>query len=450
MELKYKEDIKQYTEAFIQRQPRYAVKQIGKTWITKNKALSDIPIRAHLNGQYYVGVLGKWYPPWALFDFDDFPIDTVEKIREDLGLDSHNSMLNTSESPNSYHLQIPLLYNGKPPTLRLLNQILGPWANENGVELYPQANRVIRLPFGHNQDCIDIEYRHLKDWKEKLDCFLKLDPFELKNFPMQQLRFEFKEDLNFIHKGNTFTEGKYLYENGLVTKNSRNESQFKVLYYLHMGMNIPPETAVSLTWNWIRNKHNGYSKQIFAAPGSVKKEIERQAKNIYGKYERNFIYPNEVNNSHNGYITKPDMIEILMINEASIPGTRFLFNLLKYYYPRRNRTQINIHSDNLKAWSIRGYISQLEALQSKGIIKRCDSYQAEVFSKSIKINWDFKDISQAILIDGRAPVTLEDTIAACFEPEEFREQLIKAGSKRVNAINATKRIFEVLQMHTHI
>ncbi len=442
-ELKYSEypEYKDFVNTFIQRDS-YVVKQIGKDyWKTKNKPLSDVPIKAHLNGQYYVGVKSKWYPSYAIFDFDDMKRDDVEDIREKFGLDCSNSMLDTSGSPNSYHLLFGTVYNGKPPTIRLQNQILKPAANENGIEIYPQTNRMIKLPYGYNQNCIDKVYLHLETWKQQFNQFSKLLPYELKNFPLQQMQFELNEEIGFKPKGNTFTEGKYLYENGLVTKNSRNESQFKVLYYLHMSMNIPPETAVSFTWNWIRNKNNGYSTDIRLSPHIVKKEIERQAINIWGKYERNFIYPNEVNNSHNGYVTKADIIEILMINQASIPGAKFLFNLLKYYYPRRHRTQVNIHSDILKTWSMKGYISQLEALQSKGIIKRCDSYQAEVFSKSIKINWDFKDISQAILIDGRAPDTWEDTIRAEYKPEEFREHLIRAGSERTAAIKTVSRIF---------
>ena len=436
-------DFIEYTNTFIQRQPRYTVKQIGKNWTTKNKPLSDRPIEAHLDGQYYVGVRGKWYPPYAIFDFDDMKENVVEKIRGDYGLDSNNSMLNRSESPNSYHLLFWTVYNDKPPTIRLFNQILKPIASEIGIEIYPQVNKAIRLPFGYKQDCIDIEYRHLDTWQEQLCWFSKLDPYELKNLPRQQMQFEFNEDINLKPKGNAFTEGKYLYENGLMSKSSRNDSQWKVLYFLHMSMNIPPETAVGFTWNWIRKKHNGYSKQILTAPGSVRKEIQRQAINIWGKYERNFIYPNEVNNGHNGYITKADIINISMINKASIPGTRFLFNLLKYYYPRRHKTLVNIHSDNLIKWSMKGYLSHLKALQGQGIIKRYGSYQVDSFSKSIKINWDFKDASQAILVDGRAPETLEDSITACFEPGEFRELWIKAGSERTAAIKATKRIFEV-------
>jgi len=440
MDLNQEREYREYTNTFIQRFPRYAVKQIGKgTWRTKNKPLSDIPVKAHLNGQYYVGVLGKWYPGFAIFDIDE---KDPEEIREKLGLDIQNSMLLRSESKDSYHLLFRSSYKQKPPTIRLLNQILKPFANENGIEIYPQANRVIRLPFGHKQDCIDIDYLHLEKWEDKLYWFNKLDEFELKNFPLQQLQFEFSDDISLKPSGSTFSEGRFLYENGLTGPHSRHDSQFKVLYYLYMNNNVPPETAIGLTWCWIKSKHNGHSKDIITAPGSVKKAIERQAISIYSKYERIYHFPNEINNRHYGYITKADIQDIVMISKASLPKTKFIFNLVKYCYPRRFRTFIDLHSDNLKGWSKKGYLNYLDELQAYGIIKRSDSYKVDAFSKSIKIYWKWKDTSQAILVDNRAPEELADTVRACYEPEEFRELLIKAGSERTNAIKGVKAIFE--------
>jgi hypothetical protein len=226
----------------------------------------------------------------------------------------------------------------------------------------------------------------------------------------------------------------------LVQPHSRNDSQFKVLKYLNR-QNIALEVAIDLTFKWIRNKHNGYSKDIITSPQAVKKEIERQARSVYFYNDYHQIYPDSTHNLHNGFITKADIEKIFYITETSLPKAKFLFHIVKYCYPRRFRTFISIHSDKLIDWSKRGYQSHLEALQRQDIVKRYDSYQVDKFSKSIKINWNFKDSSQAILIDGRAPETWEDTIRAKFEPEEFREHWIKAGSKRDTAIKVTSRIF---------
>ena len=84
----------------------------------------------------------------------------------------------------------------------------------------------------------------------------------------------------------------------------------------------------------------------------------------------------------------------------------------------------------------------MKSLQGKGKLTNYDSYKVDKFSKSIKINWKFKDAGNAILVDHRAPEEFADTIRASFEPEEFRELLLKAGAKRTNAIMAVKSMFE--------
>jgi hypothetical protein len=435
-------DFREYTKKFIQRQPRYAVKQIGgKAWKTKNKPLSDIPIKAHLNGQYYVGVLGKWYPGFTILDIDDKDIDTAEEIREGLKLDTNNSMLLTSESDNSYHILFRPSYNNRPPTIRLLNEILKPFANEKGIEIYPQANKAIRLPFGHRQNNLDFEYINLNTWSDKLYWFNKLDDLDLKTVPQQQLRLDLNIKPDKSPKTSIYEEGKFLYKTGLIETHSRNDSQWKVLYYI-WRQNIPLITAIDMTWQWIKTKHNNNSQEIKASPQKVKNEIERQAKRIYENYEFKLFYPDEIHNAYNGYITKADIEDIFYIAKAGLPMAKFLFNLVKYCYPRQDRTFIQLHSDILITWSQRGYQKQLDDLQKLRIIKRYGSYQVDNFAKSIKVEWDFRDTSQAILIDNRAPEDLTDTIKACYKPEEFRELLLKAGSKRVNAINATKRIFK--------
>jgi len=84
----------------------------------------------------------------------------------------------------------------------------------------------------------------------------------------------------------------------------------------------------------------------------------------------------------------------------------------------------------------------LESLREHGIVKRYGSYQVDKFSKAISINWNFRDTSLAIITDKRAPETFEETIMASYRPDELRELLLKAGAKRVTAINTTKRIYE--------
>ncbi|GAI76140.1 unnamed protein product, partial [marine sediment metagenome] len=102
---------------------------------------------------------------------------------------------------------------------------------------------------------------------------------------------------------------------------------------------------------------------------------------------------------------------------------------------------INLHSDKLEEWSKRNYLQYLDELKKSGIIQRGEKYSVDRFSKSIKINWDFKDKREAILNDNRSPNTLEDTIKLSYEPEEIKALLEKAGVKGDTAIKMIKRIY---------
>ncbi len=347
-------------------------------------------------------------------------------------------MLCSSESSNSYHILIRPTYNNKPPTIRLLQDTFKSFGKQNNIEIYPQSNRTIRIPFGYKQNCLDFEYKNLKDWKDKLFWFKKLDDFDLSTIPYYQQEL----DLTFKNPKllNVFEEGKLLFQYGLQRPNSRYETQFKTLYYL-WRKNIPIDAAIELVWLLILNKHNNLSKDIIIHPKIVKKEINRQAERIYSTYEYAYIYPDETHNDYNGYISKSDIKSIVMINKGSLPKMKFLYHLVKYCYPRRQRNFINIHSNRLIEWSQRNYIQYLEELNKNGIIQRGDSYSVNRFSKSIKINWDFKDTKEAILEDNRSPNTLEDTIKLSYEPEEIKALLKTAGVKRTTAIKIIKKIY---------
>ena len=430
----------EYANTFVQRLPRYTVKPKGsKNWKTKKKYLEDRPIKAHLQGKYYVGVLSKWYPGWALLDFDNVSKEEPERIKEILRLDEKNSMKLSSESPDSYHLLFSPFCNNRPPTTRLLQIAFKQFALQNGIEVYPQAKRTIRLPFGYKQNCLDIEYRHLENWQEQFYWFQKLDNFNLSNIPNYQPELDLK--IENPGQPNIFKEGEYLLRNGLQVKSSRNNAQFKMLYNL-WRRNIPVSQAKIMVWHVIKNRHNGFSKDIITYPGQCKKEIIRQAGIIYNKYELACVYPDETHNIYGGYVTKKDIPDIVRISKANLPRMKFLSNLIKFCYPRKKRNLINIHSDKLIEWSQRNYLKYLEELIGSGIVKRGDKYSVDRFSKSIKIKWNFRDPNNAILDDSRAPNTFEDTIKLSYRPEEFRELLIKAGSERTTAINLTKRLFE--------
>lgn len=427
-------DLRDYTSTFVQRIPKYIIKNPGaESWSTVKGALTDKTIEKHLEGKLCVGSLGKWYPGHALLDFDQTPYEQVEEIRDGLGMDKSNSALYSSESDDSYHLFVRPSYREMPPTLNLVQEILVPYCRERGVEVYPSGKKCVRLPFGKVQKCLDEGSEFSDTWEGKMYWFLKLDEFELLNVPKHQQQFDFT-DPEKRKKLPAFIRGKELLEYGLPGPSSRNESQFHVLYYL-WRKNVPPDTARKICWDWIQAKHNGYSREIRYNPHRVREEIKRQTQHIWNKYSAIAgMLPDEAHLMHFGYVTKEDLKKILHLCDASLPKSRFLFNLLKYTYPRKHRDRIGVHSDLLKMWASRdAYLNRLEELRQMGVLlERDDRYIVNLFSKAIKMKWDYQSQDDAILVDDRPPETIEESLAAVFAPEELRTVLTQAGmSQRV-------------------
>jgi len=443
---------KEYTDLFVQRDPRFILKtKPGKKWRTVRRRnggyvkLGDKYIQGHLAGQHAVGALGRWYPIHAFLDIDKRDIETVQDIRSAAELTESNSMLCSSESPDSYHLIFRPTYHNKPLTVKLLNEILQPFAEQHAIEIYPRARKCARLPFGKIQQCLDEGMELIDGWEQKTYWFQKLDEFDLAGVKgHQQLSFEpmLKAGKPGGVKLSTFDGGQELFEHGLQRPSSRHESQFQVLYYL-WRKNIPLDEAERVTWKWIKKKHNGFSQDIVSSPQTVRGEIQRQASWVWEHYLP--IYPDSTHNTYQGYVTKADVVNVLKVSSGSLPRARFLCHLVKYFHPRRNRNRVNIHSDLLQAWSSKDtYINRIGELEKKGIVYRGEGYLSEVRSKQIRMKWDFRSLDDAVLVDDRAPDTLGDTIRAAFTEEDARALLRVSGMHDRTASDYAREIF-----HSH-
>jgi len=429
-----------YRSTFVQGWPSYITKSIGKKkWTTFNASkipLNDIMLQRHLDGKIAIGTPGKWYPGHCLIDFDDIDFRRVEEIRDAMGMNDCNSMICTSESVDSYHLIFRPTYQRKPPTLRLLNDIMQPFAREHGIEMYPQPKKPCRLPFSKIQTILSEDGFLTDTWQQKLYWFNKLDEYDLYKVPHHQQVL----DLDIpgrTNKVSASTIGQQLYEHGLQEPSSRHDGQFHVLYYL-WRKNMPLDAAIAETFRWIKTKHNGKSKDITNLR-QVYAEIKRQAIRIYTKY----TYPDEAHNTHFGYLTKPDIVDVLHYTDASLPKARALFFLVKYFYPRRLRPQVTVHSDLLVRWSSRDtYQARLREWADMGIVKQGDKYVVGKKAKELVLTWNYRHPESAILVDERAPETLEETLAASYEPEELRALLKQAGMDRRNTSPYLKRVFE--------
>ena len=431
-----------FRNTFVQGWPRYIIKPIDgqKKW--RNVEASQYPlydqdIQHHLEGKIAIGTYGKWYPVHGLLDFDGQQLCKVDEIREILEMNGSNSMLCASESKDSYHLIFRPTYNEKPPTLNLLTDIMQPFVKEHGLEAYPSAKQACRLPFGKIQQVLQPGLEFVGDWHKKLYWFDKLDEYDLARVPFHQQPLALEIPRDSSANLPSYTKGQELFEYGLQAPHTRYGSPFYVLYFM-WRRNVSLETVIAETYKWIKKKHNGFSQDI-ANPRRVKTEIKRQASRIYTHY----TYPDEAHNTYCGWVTRDDLPEILHYTDASLPKARFLFHLVKYFYPRRVRSRVTVHSELLVKWSSkRTYQTRVEELGQLGIARRSGIYIVGRKSKDMILTWKYRHPENAVLLDERAPDTLEDTLAASYEPEELRALLKQAGMDRRNISSYLKRIFE--------
>jgi len=448
-------DFRDYCRKFPQKTPYYIFKpRGGKGWTTRYKKLSDIAILAHLQGLYCVGTRARWYPEYIIFDLDDVSPDKIEHIRETLKLDEKNSMLCTSESEGSYHYLGKPKYFDKPLHCLRLHEILQRLAKKLDVEIYPQPRHCVRLPFSPYQNPVDSDYQAVEgwSWQDKLYWFNKLDELDLSEIPEHQFELDFtpvtkQPSEQKIIQPITGSRGERvdvrgLIEHGLQARGTRHNVQFHILLKLYRE-NWTKNDAIKFTWDWIQKKNNGLSKDFVRCPQEVYKDIQRQASYVYTHTYLENYFPDGTHNLHTGWITKPDLKDIALITEGNIPRMNFLFNLLRYTYPRKLRDYVNVHRDKLVSWaSNRTYIKFLNELENKNIIRRGYSYQPGRYSKYIKLNWTFREPEQAILIDGRTPDNFESTLKIAYQPSELREILKQAGSKDPTISKALKTLYD--------
>ena len=440
------ENFFEYRAQFVQGQPKYTRKELNdETWKTVKRPLFDKVVKGHLEKRYSIGCVSKWYPNHLVLDFDNWSFQEIEEERDRLGLDDSNSSITGTESSDSYHIQCVPKFNGKPPTVKLLQSIIGPYAKERGFEVFPHPNKTIRLPFGPNETPLDENGSPLLNtWEDQLYWFKKLDEVNLDTLPIsRQLILDFQPEFatGTVNK-NTYQEGAEYLKYGLQMPSSREHAQFCIIHYL-WGQNTTLDRTLGIVWKWIQNNHNGFSKEILRNPTEVHRHIIRQVYAVYGTFHHRGTYPDTPHKAQYGYIAKGDLEEIIKATGGNIPRARFLFELIKYTYPRRYRAFIGVHRDKLRSWAgVRSVNKFLNELEAKKLLKRGTAYQVGAFSKSITMNWKYGGESEAVLYEGRAIDTFEDTVKLLHGPEDFRAMLQGAGAKRTTAYESTRAIFK--------
>ena len=175
----------EYISRFIQRVPSFGVKRDGY-WSTVHGERVEKYISEHLYGArstgkpgLILGTLAPWYPKFGILDIDERPSDfEVSNIKVFFNILSPKKHILFETSKNSYHVLFRPVYNGRPATTRLLHRILGPYAKQKKVELYPQPNHIVRAPYHAGSKVIQLPrgQKQINNIADFLSVFDGLDP----------------------------------------------------------------------------------------------------------------------------------------------------------------------------------------------------------------------------------------------------------------------------------
>jgi len=423
----------------------YGIQKPGRAWNTQDKSLPDGVIKGHLEKIHWVGVRASWYPPWGYIDLDSVNEreGLLERVTDRLKLDSNQYLVCTSpswkESGNLHVILAPRM-NGKPPTKKRLYHTLERVLKGLAVEVYPQENRIFRLPFGRDQfiydpkDGVPLVYY---SWQEALDFAKQLDDFPLEALPIQMelpLIYRPKSMERWARRG----EAEELLSQGLQGPSTRHDACLLLAIYLYRS-NLDPGQAVGLLRNWIREKHNGQSKEICRGNVAlVDREIDDLVRWTYSKYGCLSIYPDSTHNMH-GWVTGSDIKMIADMFPGDIVNQKRLFRLMLYYRPRQSHDWTFIPKRQWEQVAHPRSYKDFEALLvQRGFLEIQHSYLAGGYPKRFRLHVGNINHEAMLEEDGRA---IQEYPTACLKLFNSKQAIKEAlGISRKTAYNLMKRL----------
>jgi hypothetical protein len=370
------QDFQDYKAAFVQHEPRFAVKKVDGNWTLVKSAITDNLLDHHLSGNLVVAALARWYPSHLLIDIDHAEsFAEVDEIREALGFTESNSLLFESQTPGHYHILARPTYRGVPCTARIISLALADAAKQYGFEVYPQRIKPARLPFSPTTTPL---FNVSNRWTDLLYWFQKLDDYELKGLKLPKVKVE------PLSVGESWSEmGRDFLVNGLRAAGTRNLVQRAALYCLWRD-NWGAELACARVFRLLLESRE-MSKDMQRNPLGVRRELKRAADHIWAYFDSSKIFPDHVQ-KHYQHLTSLAAAQAVMWSGGTVRGLRFALDLVAYLLPRACRGSVSVHRDLLRQWSSKyGYLEAVGSFcQLSGAERGC-SYEVAGFAKKIAI-----------------------------------------------------------------
>jgi hypothetical protein len=404
----------------------YAVQRIGREWQTVHKSTNDKLIKAHLKQKISLGLPAAWYPVFCSLDIDNPNAQQIEKIHnrfDQFGIGKSQMLVMTTPSYDETHnhrIYLRLEYKDKTPTHRLSHEVLQNCFG-NLCEIYPQTNRKDRLPCGFGADVIKDDVRmSWLSWQEEMALMMKIDATAIESLPRQLPLFEQPESerdnpRNWTMRG----KAREIYENGLEAQGTRHEAQFTLLLDF-WRQNYFEDAAAQFVKNWIREKHNRFSKAAKTQNWrEVDKEIDRQAAWVWANAR---TMPDSVHNLHRR-TTKDDLIFGAKLFPGDAIRQRQFFKLASFARAREHHDWIfisaRIWQEEIANWTT--YKKFQQELEEKGLMRSIQSYKIGEYSRRYQLDLPQTE-KPSVARDERNIDDYYEALAIAFDsPQEIAE-----------------------------
>jgi hypothetical protein len=404
---------------------QYEYKGARTDWSTHHQPTSDRLIKAHLDGDLWLGTRAPWYPVLFNLDIDNPTPEKLDKIYERFDLygigESQRVRMTTPSfrATGNHRIYLRLERNDRPITFaRGYEALKNSFADV--CEIYPQKNRVDRVPCGRHQDLISSDGQILSklSWRQEMHYLLKVDPTPIETL-QHQLDLLPEPELEPSDQPRAWKpkhEVKELIEHGLQAGGlTRSAAQYEILNYYWRAQMQPFEAAEKVR-TWVRTRHNGFSEEInLGRLHEIDSHIARQTAWIWARPAP--IYPDSTE-ALLGALTRADLKFAAEIYPGSAVRQKQLAALCAYYRPRRHHEYVFI-----PVWfwrqevaNDRTYKQLVAELESKGLLTVNKHYQRGEFCRRYKLILP-RTTEQPIQRDSR-PVT------------EFYEALASAYTRR--------------------
>ncbi len=370
-----------------------------RDWTFQHYPTNDKLIKKHIKGKQSLALPPRWYPIYGNIDIDsprsqEKPV--FDKLQE-IGITADQFACFSTprfRSNGNFRIYFNFQLHGKPITAALYEQVLkSHFQTIQNLEYNPRRNISDRLIAGFDCELVDTYSKEITklNFRGKLDVLKNIKPVEISELPMEKLP-DVKRVSNFLETSGSrnefIVEAEDLLENGLQKNGcNRHFAQSKVLFLLWLKNAYNEISAAEFVKNWIRAKHNGFSKTVNSGDWRrIDREIERLAKSIYVPATNKF--PDAV---HNRIVaaTSADVIAAAKYAPADAVRQKQFFNLLKVIRPKLKHEYIYIpaHTWINDIASDSTYLDFQRELESKGLMVSNRKYTVGVESRKYKFNF---------------------------------------------------------------